>query len=155
MIRALAAAGGGFLLAVLWFDLMFDVQVLRHRRGELPEPVLASIAAYYRRVTTDALPMGYALAVVMLVTIAATVAEIRRGVLPMAPGLLALVLCTVPAALALWRVLPGAARLGTRADSAAEQSALARMICRDHFVGLVAILGFLAIQVAGRRLPLP
>ncbi|MBP2452209.1 hypothetical protein JOF57_002122 [Mycolicibacterium lutetiense] len=30
-------------------DLIFDVQVLPHRRSaELPEPVLASIAGYYR-----------------------------------------------------------------------------------------------------------
>lgn len=28
-MNALAAAGAGFLLAVLWFDLMFDVQALR------------------------------------------------------------------------------------------------------------------------------
>ena len=52
------AAGAGFLLAVLWFDLMFDVQVLRVRPDEIPEPVLASIAAYYRRVTTAARPMN-------------------------------------------------------------------------------------------------
>jgi hypothetical protein len=35
-------AGAGFLLAVLWFDLMFDVQALPHRRRELPEHTLAS-----------------------------------------------------------------------------------------------------------------
>ncbi len=28
-------AGGGFLLAVLWFDLMFDVLALGHREREL------------------------------------------------------------------------------------------------------------------------
>lgn len=51
---AILAVCGGFLLAVLWMDLMFDVQVLRHRDepGELSEAVLASIAGYYRRVTT-------------------------------------------------------------------------------------------------------
>ena len=34
-------AGAGFLLAVLWFDLMHDVQVLRHRHGDAPEEALA------------------------------------------------------------------------------------------------------------------
>ena len=34
---ACASAGGGFLLAVLWFDLMFDVQARGHRERELPE----------------------------------------------------------------------------------------------------------------------
>ena len=55
----MVTAAAGFLVAVLWFDLMFDVQVLRHRHhGVLPEPVLVSIAGYYRRVTTTASPMG-------------------------------------------------------------------------------------------------
>jgi hypothetical protein len=41
-VNTFVAAGAGFLLAVLWFDLMFDVQALRHPEGDLPEPVLAS-----------------------------------------------------------------------------------------------------------------
>ena len=51
-------AGAGFLLAVLWFDLMHDVQVLRLPAGEDPSAALTSIARYYRRVTTDARPMN-------------------------------------------------------------------------------------------------
>jgi len=46
-----AAAGAAFLLAVLWFDLMFDVQSRGHMGDPLPSEVLASISAYYRRVT--------------------------------------------------------------------------------------------------------
>lgn len=37
---------GGFLFAILWMDLIFDVQVLRYRAADLPEPVLASIAGF-------------------------------------------------------------------------------------------------------------
>ena len=59
-------AGAGFLLAVLWFDLMFDVQVLRHRIGDEPDETLASIAAYYRRVTTAARPMNRLVMTAML-----------------------------------------------------------------------------------------
>ena len=74
------AGGAGFLLAVLWFDLMFDVQVLAHRRRpELPEPALASIAGYYRRVTTTARPMNRLVGVAMLATLAAIVVELARG----------------------------------------------------------------------------
>ena len=76
---AFVTAGGGFLLAVLWFDLMFDVQVLGHREDELPESSLSSIAAYYARVTTAARPMNRLIATVMLATIAAVVAEIVDG----------------------------------------------------------------------------
>ena len=32
-MNAFVAAGAGFLLAVLWFDLMFDVQVLGGREA--------------------------------------------------------------------------------------------------------------------------
>ena len=47
-------AGAGFLLAVLWFDLMFDVQACAGRAASCEEAVLALIAGYYRRVTTTA-----------------------------------------------------------------------------------------------------
>src|SRR5262249_35867352 len=68
MAPLILTACGGFLLAVLWMDLLFDTQVLRQRSGDLPEDVLASIAAYYRRVTTTSRPMGRLVALVMLTT---------------------------------------------------------------------------------------
>jgi len=37
-VIAFVTAGGGFLLAVLWFDLMFDVQVLGHRDRAPTQP---------------------------------------------------------------------------------------------------------------------
>ena len=40
-MRTFAAAGAGFLLAVLWFDLMFDVQTRGHAGDVLPREVLA------------------------------------------------------------------------------------------------------------------
>jgi len=71
------APAGGFLLAVLWFDLMFHVQTRKHT-GDPPE-VLASISAYYRRVTTEAYPMNRLVALVMVLTLAAICAEIVQG----------------------------------------------------------------------------
>ena len=112
----LASAGAGFLLAVLWFDLMFDVQVLRRGGEELPEEVLASIAAYYARVTTAARPMSRLIAAVMLVTLGALVAQVVDD--EVAPAGLSLVLAAVPIALAGSRTLPAAVRLGARAVSA-------------------------------------
>src|ERR1700716_2187446 len=78
-MHTFAAAGAGFLLAVLWFDLMFDVQTRKHAGDPLPPEVLASISAYYRRVTTDAYPMNRLVALVMLLTLAAIGAEIVQG----------------------------------------------------------------------------
>jgi hypothetical protein len=148
-VNALLAAGGGFLLAILWMDLMFDVQVLRHRGrpGPLPEEVLGSIAGYYRRVTTRARPMSHAVGAAMAITVLGAAAELLRGAMPRSLALAALLLCAAPAALALRRVLPNAIRLGARTDPPEGQSALARAICRDHLLCLAAILLFLGLQL--------
>jgi len=69
-LTAFVSAGAGFLLAVLWFDLMFDVQALGRRDGELPESVVASTAAYYRSILRDHLLCIAAVAVVLLVQLA-------------------------------------------------------------------------------------
>jgi hypothetical protein len=145
-VTLLLAACGGFLLAVLWFDLMFDVQVLRHR-GEraLPEAVLASIAGYYRRVTTEAQPMGRLVGAVMLLGIALALERTWRGGAPLGVRLGTLAFVAAPAVLAGARVLPNAVRLATRADPIERQSALARAICRDHFACLACIAAFLVL----------
>jgi hypothetical protein len=81
-VAAFVTAGAGFLLAVLWFDLMFDVQLTGHDERELPEALLASIAGYYGRVTTAARPTNRLIAPVMVATLAAIVAEIATGDAP-------------------------------------------------------------------------
>lgn len=144
---ALPIACGGFLLAVLWWDLMFDVQVLRHRQGDLPESVLGSIANYYRRVTTDAQPMSFAVGVVMAIGIAAVIGQLITGSIPRWASAASLALASVPIGLALRRVLPNAVRLGSRVDPIDVQSALARRICSDHLFCLAAIAMFLAVQL--------
>jgi hypothetical protein len=145
---AFVSAGGGFLLAVLWFDLMFDVQVLGHRERELPEERLASIAAYYGRVTTAARPMNRLIATVMLATIAAIVVEIARADVPAAVAWTSLALAVAPIALAGARTVPAAVRLGARRDTPARQSALARTICREHVLCLASIAALLALQLS-------
>src|SRR5262249_8023914 len=66
-------ACSGFLLAVLWMDLIFDSQVVAHRHSsdQLPEAVLASIAGYYHRATTTSRPMSFLIVVVMLILLTA------------------------------------------------------------------------------------
>jgi hypothetical protein len=143
------AVCGGFLVAVLWMDLMFDVQVLRDRRRdiELPEPTLASIAAYYRRVTTTARPMGHLVGAVMAIAVGTLVVEIALGEGSRWLAFSSLLLCGGPILLALLRVHPNAVRLGARSDELRRQSALARSICRDHLLCLAGITGFLALQL--------
>jgi hypothetical protein len=142
------SACGGFLLAVLWMDLMFDVQVLGHGAPELPEPVLGSIAAYYRRVTTTANPMGYLVAVVMLTALVTLALEIVVDPGQRSIALTSSFLAGGPIVLALARIYPDAVRLGARSDDARRQSALARSICRLHMLCFIGILAFVVLQLA-------
>lgn len=142
------AAGAGFLLAVLWFDLMFDVQASRRRPGQLPEEVLASIAGYYRRVTTAARPMNRLVAAAMVATLGAIIAQITRGEHPRWLGWVSLLLAGVPILLAGTHTVPSAIRLGSRRDSAQHQAQLARAILRDHVVCAVLIVALLIVQLA-------
>jgi len=149
-VNELLAAGGGFLLAVLWMDLIFDVQVLRHRgeTGPLPEPVLASIAAYYKRATTDSRPMSRLIALAMAVVVVGSAWDLVASGDRKLARAAALALCLAPAALAGLRIVPDAVRLGTRKDDSAQQSALARGICLFHVACFAAIAAFLALRVA-------
>jgi hypothetical protein len=148
-VTAFVTGGAGFLLAVLWFDLMFDVQVARHRRSrELPEEVLASVAGYYRRVTTEARPMNRLVAAVMVATIVAIAVQLARADAPAWVSVASLALAGAAVLLAATVTVPSAVRLGTRKDSAEVQSQLATSILRDHLLCATAIAAVLAVQLS-------
>jgi hypothetical protein len=147
---SLLTACSGFLFAVLWMDLMFDAQVLAERQSaaDLPESVLASIAAYYRRAVTGSRPMSRLIAVVMVVLLAALA---FRAVDGNDPGWLvaaSAVLAGAPVLLALTHTVPNAVRLGNRTGNSTDQSALARSIWRDHLMCAGCMLAFLVLWVA-------
>jgi hypothetical protein len=148
MAARIRLAAAGFLLAVLWFDLMFDVQAFRPLAadGSLPAPALASMAAYYRRVTTDSWPMGGLVGTVMLVLLAATLIGILRE-RPRWRGVAALALGGAPIALALGRVVPNAVALGAGAGSALADTALARSIAVDHVACCVSMGAYVVLQL--------
>jgi hypothetical protein len=144
----LLTACAGFLLAVLWLDLIFDVQVLGHgRRAELPDAVLASIASYYRRATTTSRPMSYLVTLVMVVLLGALGFQAVRGHDSGWLLIASVVLAGSPILLALLRTVPNAVRLGARHDGAEEQSRLARAIFRDHVACLGCVVAFLVLRV--------
>ena len=147
-MTAFVTGGAGFLLAVLWFDLMFDVQVLRHRDAELPEEVLASIGAYYRRVTTAARPMNRLIALVMVATLVAIVVQLARDDAPLWVSIASLVLAGSAILLAAAHTVPSAVRLGGREDRADVQSRVARAIFRDHVLCALAMAALLTTQLA-------
>jgi len=141
---ALTAAGAGFLCAVLWFDLMFDVQA--RGAGEPSAEALASISTYYRRVTTEAAPMGRLISLIMLVTLVSTAAEVVRvGGWWTWSSLAGTLFAT---GLAVTRTVPAARRLGQAADPVETRVRLARALLRDHLVFLAVMALVLALQLA-------
>jgi uncharacterized BrkB/YihY/UPF0761 family membrane protein len=144
------AAAAGFLIAVLWFDLMFDVQVLRYRREQdVPETVLDSISAYYRRVTTTASPMGRLVVVVMLALLFALIVQAVRGDAPTWVSVVSIAAGLVGVGLAGFRVFRRARRLGWRTDPADVRSEMARGILRDHLICLASMVTLLTVQLVG------
>jgi hypothetical protein len=150
-VTPFVTGGAGFLLAVLWFDLMFDVQALRHRDRELPEGVLASIAGYYRRVTTAARPMNRLVAAAMVATIAAIVVQLVLGDAPRWAAAVSLALTATAVLLAAVHTVPSAVRLGARSDTSERQSRLARSILRDHILCITAVTAVLVVQLGFAR----
>jgi len=146
----LLTACSGFLFAILWMDLIFDVQVLRHRAAakDLPEPVLASVAGYYHRATTASRPMGRLIAVVMAILLGTLVFQAGRGHDPGWLLVVSAVSAGFPVVLAVTHTVPDAVRLGRRRDGPAEQTRLARSICRDHLLCAGCMLVFLVLWVA-------
>ena len=148
-MELIITAAAGFLIAVLWFDLMFDVQVLPHRRSnEVPEAVLASISAYYRRVTTTASPMGRLVGLAMVALLAALVWQAADGSAPGWVSAVSLPAAVLAIGVATLRVFGRARRLGARSDPPDVQSRLARSICRDHLICLAGMVTLLATQLA-------
>ena len=149
-MNALAASGAGFLLAVLWFYLMFDVQTRKSAANVLPSDVLASISADYRRVTTEAYPMNRLVALVMLLTLAAICVEIVRGEYAWWIAWGSLLVAASGFVPTLMRTVPNARRLGTAQDSPEEQTRLARAICRDHMLSFARMSVLLILQLIAR-----
>ena len=145
---AIAAAGAGFLIAVLWFDLMFDVQVRGHSGDVLPPEVLSSISAYYRRVTSRARPMGRLVSVVMLATVAAIIAAIVQAKAPSWLEWPSLALALGAIGLAMARTVRNAVRLGAATDAPQVQTQLARTIYKDHLYCLAAMIVVVGLQLS-------
>ena len=151
MAARILVACAGFLLAVLWIDLIFDTQIrLRAHGGEPVEDALASVSGYYRRATTTSRPMSTLIALVMGILLATLAVEAVRGARPGWMMALSAALAGGPILLALVRTVPNAVRLGRRTDLRAGQIRLARAILRDHIGCAVGMLAFLVLWlVAG------
>ena len=143
-VRILTACAG-FLLAVLWMDLIFDTQISRRARRGDNDQALVSISGYYRRATTTSRPMSALIVLVMGILLVALAVEAIPGVRPGWMLGLSAVLAGGPILLALVRTVPNAVRLGRRTDPPDEQTRLARAILRDHIASGIGMCAFLVL----------
>jgi hypothetical protein len=134
----------GFMIAVLYMDLVFDISALPHRRdkGPLPAHVLDPIAMYYRYITRN----PYLLMFVMLTTLTCIIAEIVYRVVPPWAGYSSLVLIAFAMVGGTLKVIPTAQRLATGKDSVEQQTRMVHSIFPFHIMLLISILLLAAVQ---------
>ncbi len=134
----------GFMIAVLYMDLVFDMSALPYRSSGAPLPadVLESIASYYRLITKN----PYLLTFVMLTATGCVVAQIAyalvaRWVAWTSLGLMALAMST-----AVFKVIPTAQRLATSKDAVEQRTRMVHSILPYHLVLLTCILSLAGLQ---------
>ncbi|HEY2750053.1 hypothetical protein [Phenylobacterium sp.] len=91
-----------------------------------------SIATYFRRVTTEADPMGRLISVVMLATLAAIVAQFVSGDGPPGRAILSIALSLFAIGLAGARIVRNVKALAGGNGTPEARRSLARRIYRDH-----------------------
>jgi hypothetical protein len=143
----------GFMLAVLYIDLMFDVTAVPYRREKttLPKEVLDPITLYYGRITQN----PYVLMFVMLTTTICLVAEIMYALVPRWVGYASLILMALAMLGGSLKVIPSAQRLGSRRDPADTQTSLVHGMLPAHIFLLVCILLLAIIQFTAAGTPRP
>ena len=134
----------GFMIAVLYIDLQFDLLAVPHRRtgGQLPASVLGQIAAYYGCITKN----PYLLMFVMLTTLTCLIAEVAYDLVPRWAGYTSLFLMAVSMAGGTFKVIPTAQRLAAGKDTLDEQTRMVHSIFPFHVLLLVSILLLAAVQ---------
>jgi hypothetical protein len=134
----------GFMMAVLYIDLMFDVSAAPYRRTRtaLPKHVLDSITHYYGRITQN----PYVLMFVILTATACIGAEIAYHLAPPWAGYSSLFLIGLSMVLSALKVIPTAQRLGAATDSEEARTRMIHGMLPFHIVLLINILLLAAIQ---------
>ena len=137
----------GFMMAVLYIDLMFDVSAAPYRRSPAPLPreVLDPITHYYGRITQN----PYLLMFVMLTTTLCIGAQIVYEVAPRWVGYSSLFLIALSMITAALKVIPTAQRLGSARDSEVVRTRMVHGMLTPHLLLLVNILLLASIQFMG------
>jgi hypothetical protein len=150
MSRLIATLGGGFLLAVLWMNLKFDMLALPLLMGEgsLSPTDLATIVSYYAQATLSEQHSFPLISAVMAATLIAVLLQLRSSD-ALWQRIMGLALVFPPVILAGVKIVPEASSLGLDPITAAEQTALSLSILQAHLYCLASVLLFLTLQIYG------
>jgi hypothetical protein len=134
----------GFMIAVLYMDLVFDNSAVPHRRDKepLPAEILKPIETYYRYITRN----PYLLMFVMMTTLVCIVAQIVYEVVPRWAGYSSLFLIALAITTGTIKVIPTAQRLATGKDSVERQTRMVHSMFPSHVLLLISILLLAAVQ---------
>ena len=148
--RALAFVGGGFLLAVLWFDLKFDLLALDALIDGtvVPAEAISTIQTYYGR-ALFAEGNGFPLiACMMLLALVGVVTQlVREQGISIWPRIMAVALSMPPILLAGARIIPNANSLTSTVGDPELQTVLAKSVLVDHIYCFASIACFLLLQL--------
>jgi len=144
MLHAPVFIGLGFMIAILYIDLQFDLLGLPYTQSgaQVPPGVLGQVATYYGVITKN----PYLLMFVMMTTLACIIAEIIYGLVPAWAGYTSLVLMLAAMGGGVVKVIPTAQRLATDKDSLEERSRMVKGMFPAHMFLLICILSLSAVQ---------
>lgn len=134
----------GFMMAVLYIDLMFDISAAPYRKtnAALPRTVLDPITHYYGRITQN----PYVLMFVMLTATLCIGAEILYSLVPRWASYSSLFLMGLSMMTGTLKVIPTAQRLGAGTDSEDVRTRMIHSMLPFHLILMVNILLLTAIQ---------
>lgn len=150
LMHSWVAAGAALLFAVVWWDMVFDSQVLKHPAGKLPPEALATISSYYRRCTIDGAPTMYLPLVVMVLVLAAIVWELRTAAIAPWVGWASLALAVVAVIDVAFIAVPRAQRIGRAGEPPEVLSGLARTVFKLHAVAAACWIVVIVLQLCIR-----
>ena len=134
----------GFMMAVLYIDLMFDIMAAPYRKtnAALPKAVLDPITHYYGRITQN----PYVLMFVMLTALLCIGSEILYDLVPRWAAYSSLGLMLLSMMTGVLKVIPTAQRLGAGTDSEDARTRMVHSMMPFHLILMVNILLLTAIQ---------
>ena len=134
----------GFMMAVLYIDLMFDISAAPYRKTNavLPKTVLDSNTHYYGRITQN----PYVLMFVMLTALLCIGSEILYSLVPRWAAYSSLFLMLLSMMTGVAKVIPTAQRFGAGTDSDDTRTRMIHSMLPFHLILMVNILLLTAIQ---------